>query len=340
MTAAIDRFERNLVDPAAAPGWYQAEADFEDIERYWDGSQWSVDTRPIAGAIKDPAVPSVEEVAALLRGADERLQDGPCDVCGRNPARHVKYGGVTGLLLARSNWSSQGRLCVACSSGLFRQVQSKLLLTGWWSLTSFLITPFLLFANFGRLGHHRRSVGAAHVADRELDNKLSGRPLILRTGPLVIASIALVATVNSIVSSPADAAGVQLTPTTVVPMVARTSLAIGDCFDMDSEFGIPDDITPMPCVERHDFELFGLHELDAGPFPGKERVDKSGVDYCITRFASYVGIEYEESVYEVEYLFPTELGWAGGDRVIECLISGDNPDAAGGLVGRARSAGY
>ena len=331
------------MNQTAAPGWYQADGDFDGVERYWDGAQWSVDTRPgpdpadlSAGDLNrlSEANPSAEELTAALIAPGSRRGPGPCDICGRNPAQYVKYSGVTGLLLARSNWSSQGRFCVACSSGQFRKVQSKLMLTGWWSLTSFLIAPFLLFANVARLGRHRRTLAPSHVVDRELDRQLAGRPLILRAGPLVIAAFALVATVNSIISSPPDAVGAENTPA----MVARTSLAIGDCFNMDSDFAIPDDVTPRPCAELHGFELYGLHELDAGPFPGRESVDKSGVDYCIPLFTTYVGIDYDDSIYEVEYLFPTELGWAGGDRVIECLIAGDGTGT--GLVGSAQAAGY
>lgn len=39
----------------AAPGWYHAEGDPPDTERFWDGSQWTEGPRPIGGAEPTPS---------------------------------------------------------------------------------------------------------------------------------------------------------------------------------------------------------------------------------------------------------------------------------------------
>jgi hypothetical protein len=48
--------ERTRVTQSAPPGWYQAVTDPPGTERYWDGSQWSGDTRP--GVSPPPTQPA------------------------------------------------------------------------------------------------------------------------------------------------------------------------------------------------------------------------------------------------------------------------------------------
>lgn len=42
---------------AAAPGWYHAEGDPPNTERYWDGSMWTEGPRPVGGFPAAPPTP-------------------------------------------------------------------------------------------------------------------------------------------------------------------------------------------------------------------------------------------------------------------------------------------
>src|SRR5947209_506869 len=50
-----------MAEQQAAAGWYPEQPGFE---RYWDGSAWTDDRRPVAGAGGDDAFEEVNEVAA------------------------------------------------------------------------------------------------------------------------------------------------------------------------------------------------------------------------------------------------------------------------------------
>jgi len=73
--------ERNYVAENAPPGWYQAETDAPGTERYWDGTQWSADTRaaaappPMAAAIGDRVTPHGREIASAGARIGARLVD-------------------------------------------------------------------------------------------------------------------------------------------------------------------------------------------------------------------------------------------------------------------------
>jgi uncharacterized RDD family membrane protein YckC len=73
--------ERKQVAENAPPGWYQAETDPPGTERYWDGNQWSADTRaaiappPMAAALGDRATPHGREIASAGSRIGARLLD-------------------------------------------------------------------------------------------------------------------------------------------------------------------------------------------------------------------------------------------------------------------------
>ena len=65
----------------APPGWYHAETDPPGTERYWDGSQWSADTRsaaappPTGMAAGDRVTPHGREIAGAGARIGARLLD-------------------------------------------------------------------------------------------------------------------------------------------------------------------------------------------------------------------------------------------------------------------------
>jgi len=117
------------------------------------------------------------------------------------------------------------------------------------------------------------------------------------------------------------------------------SLQLGDCIDMealDALSNVPEgesaelDVVPVvPCSDPHTGELFGETTLPEGDFPGEEAVELAAEDYCLPAFADFIGLSYDESVYDYFSFYPTSDGWTvGDDRVIQCVVVTDEPVTA------------
>lgn len=103
-------------------------------------------------------------------------------------------------------------------------------------------------------------------------------------------------------------------------------LRVGDCFN-DSGYGTPEvgEITRVDCSVPHDSEVFGVPTLpgDPGaPYPGDDEIDRLSGDLCLHEFASYVGIDFEDSMWEFDYFGPLEETWrAYNDRLVICALT-------------------
>ena len=57
------------------------------------------------------------------------------------------------------------------------------------------------------------------------------------------------------------------------------------------------------------------------PYPGDARVQEDGGQGCYDRFATFVGLAYEQSLYEFGIIQPTARSWSEvDDREVLCLI--------------------
>jgi hypothetical protein len=54
---------------SATPGWYHAEGDPINTERYWDGSAWTDGPRPVGGFPPAPPTPPMVPMAGTYAGA-------------------------------------------------------------------------------------------------------------------------------------------------------------------------------------------------------------------------------------------------------------------------------
>lgn len=104
-----------------------------------------------------------------------------------------------------------------------------------------------------------------------------------------------------------------------------TELAVGDCFNASDDEEIAD-VDARPCTEPHEYEVIAIvtYPFDRGSdYPGDDAIaDHAGTE-CEREFEEYVGVPYEDSVYYVSFLMPTEEGWNAGDR--ETICSGYDP---------------
>jgi Septum formation len=106
---------------------------------------------------------------------------------------------------------------------------------------------------------------------------------------------------------------------------APGDLAAGDCFDpiRDREDQSLLAAIIRRCDEPHLMESIGVATLPypaSAPFPDSSTLDQQSEALCRTEFATYVGIELNDSQLQASYYEPTERTWAGGDRIVLCVV--------------------
>ena len=124
--------------------------------------------------------------------------------------------------------------------------------------------------------------------------------------------------------------------------VVFVDLAEGECFSNPEIEGTTlTDVDVVDCDSPHLAEVFARVPVDGGDeFPGNTAV-RAAAETCIgDLFASYVGIDYNQSIYYVHTISPSAETWDAGDRHVLCALS-DNPDlmASGQIEGSARNSG-
>lgn len=124
---------------------------------------------------------------------------------------------------------------------------------------------------------------------------------------------------------------------------ARESNAVftvkkGECFDTTtgSLEGLAYDVDKVPCVGRHDGEVFAVVEVPGGAFPGDDSLTSLADDKCFALESDYVMDAWAlpEHV-DVYYLTPTRQSWRLGDREITCIFGHTDPE--GSLTGSLRT---
>jgi len=112
------------------------------------------------------------------------------------------------------------------------------------------------------------------------------------------------------------------------------SLAVGDCFDSNTETDTGEDIESVPtieCSKPHDYEVFSSVKMDDGDYPGEDDTIAQADALCLSGFETFVGQTYDEAVsYDFTYFYPSTDSWELGDREILCMIV--EIDADGNIV--------
>ena len=120
--------------------------------------------------------------------------------------------------------------------------------------------------------------------------------------------------------------------------LSSLELRVGDCFDLkDATAEYIDDVDARPCSETHEYEVFLVQDMPGGDFPSEATFDAYVADACLPAFATFVGLEYEQSELEIFYLVPSEDSWSEGDRAVMCAVYHPRIDElTGSLKGSAR----
>jgi len=118
------------------------------------------------------------------------------------------------------------------------------------------------------------------------------------------------------------------------------SLTVGDCFSgvMSSyEHSEVGDVDVVSCSKLHRYEVYSEFELTGSSWPGLSAVTSRSEESCLTRFASFVGIEYEYSEWYISSFYPTEDSWnKGDDRKVTCFLGTEYDEPT---IGSARGTG-
>ncbi|MFJ8635944.1 DUF4190 domain-containing protein [Streptomyces sp. NPDC093568] len=116
------------------------------------------------------------------------------------------------------------------------------------------------------------------------------------------------------------------------------ALAKGDCFDSPTGNleGDAYDIDEVSCSGPHDGEVFGVHTVPGGDYPGDDEVSRIADDKCYALRDGYAmdtwAVPNEADVY---YFIPSRQSWRFGDREITCLFG--STEENGKLTGSLRS---
>lgn len=124
------------------------------------------------------------------------------------------------------------------------------------------------------------------------------------------------------------------------------SIAMGDCLNdasAEDALGASEDtqvfdMRQLDCARPHQYEVYLLHQVTNGVYPGAEVLQGMADKICQTSFQSFVGRAYEHSELDFSVLWPSEDGWRDEkDREIVCLLSSmDESPLVGSMRGSKR----
>ena len=99
------------------------------------------------------------------------------------------------------------------------------------------------------------------------------------------------------------------------------AIKVGDCFDEVDYSSQVDEVSGLACDGEHIYEVYHAFDIAGDTFPGDESVVTSAQDGCLAAFEGFVGMDYNESVLDISYLYPTEDSWnLGDDREVLCMV--------------------
>ncbi len=111
------------------------------------------------------------------------------------------------------------------------------------------------------------------------------------------------------------------TSTTTEPVLEDAIIELGDCVDDPAIIDGSDveQSSVVECSVPHYAEAYAQFDLPEGAYPGEDAVTTAAEEGCDTEFTGFVGMDYQESVLEVFYYYPTEDAW-DVDRGVVCII--------------------
>lgn len=148
-----------------------------------------------------------------------------------------------------------------------------------------------------------------------------GSLLVLGGGGAGIAALVGAASPPRSSSSGSSAQGTDDGATGTSP---ATGLRVGQCFDAAGAVETSDKVKPLSCTARHDSEVFARVTVPTSTdSSGRETYDRADLA-CLSRFAGYVGDEYNDSDLDFDVLTPSQQAYVAGDRTALCYVTSDD----------------
>lgn len=157
----------------------------------------------------------------------------------------------------------------------------------------------------------------------------------MATAAAVVLCIVLGAGGCSSNDAPDNSAGEESsesTTTTTTPaglLTATMDILSGQCFNpVPDPTQQPYAVFVVACDDPHEFEAYSTTQLELGeptppgtPYPGDLTVANAAEAQCLTGFASFVGLAWESSEYDVQAWWPSAESWTTtNDRSILCGV--------------------
>jgi hypothetical protein len=118
-----------------------------------------------------------------------------------------------------------------------------------------------------------------------------------------------------------------------VDLDSWAEVRVGDCFNWDRDEGGTYPPIIVDCREPHAGEFFFIGDLEFGDYPGVDTADVTADNLCLDEFGLYVGVEYSESIWYSNGLYPSQEQWDTGDTSFHCLVYLPDQDATERAVG-------
>ena len=101
-----------------------------------------------------------------------------------------------------------------------------------------------------------------------------------------------------------------------------TSLRVGDCYDETTSTlsgGEVERVPDVDCDDPHDVEVYHIVDYPGSSY-NEATINDFAIEQCYSAFSRYVGRDYESSILDSTYLWPTRDGWQSGDREVVCVV--------------------
>lgn len=103
--------------------------------------------------------------------------------------------------------------------------------------------------------------------------------------------------------------------------VGAFRIQVGDCLQ-DPGSGMIESVDAVPCSDPHALEVYDSFEVSFLEWPGEEAVSEAAGQGCYDRFFPFVGMKYEQSIYDFSSLYPTKDSFEQiDDKEVLCLMS-------------------
>ena len=113
------------------------------------------------------------------------------------------------------------------------------------------------------------------------------------------------------------------------------SLVPGDCFNEETDAETISTVDIVECDVPHKWEAYESVQMTEAEYPGDEATQQEADGACNDPFTAYVGLDYDTSIYDYSFYYPTQETWDDPvlqDREILCLAFADDESQITGSI--------